>query len=59
MFNKGGKETRQTRKYLLLSMPPACLFLLLSFAFPAPWNQYLLVLAIGFFVMALGVIVTR
>jgi len=59
MNDKPRREDRQTRKYLRISLSVAVVSLLLYFILPTPWNQYFLVLAIAFAIMALGVFATR
>ena len=59
MSDNGRKTDAQTRKYLRISLSVAAASLLLYFILPTPWNQYFLVLAIAFAIMALGVVVTR
>lgn len=59
MGDKVKREDRQTRKYLRITLITAGVSLLLYFVVPNPWNQYFLVLAIAFAIMALGVLATR
>lgn len=59
MDEEDEKRDRRSRRDLRLALVPAGVFLLLYFVVPNPWNQYSLVLAIAFGIMAIGVIATR
>jgi len=59
MTENSGNKARRTRRDLIITLSVSAITLLLFFVLPGPWNNYALVLAIGFFVLAVGVFVQR